>query len=230
MSDLSATFVTVPGALGIQMNSAPPSPNPATQPAALASSSVVGNVTRVTTQDGAVSIQQGQHVSHNTGNPTAQGNTRAPAVIKSPLGSMRSGADVKPTDVVSLRNGFETSVAAALATGALTKDAQGNYLESFSVEGGDSNPTPVNNDPEKATSEAPIEPVGRMDEPAEAAMTEMVAKVGSGDLQAGLESFINTGALPDDLVSRAGSRMGLEAEAFRGQFETARAGFEKQAQ
>ena len=69
MSDLSATFVTVPGALGIQMNSAPASPNPATQPAALASSSVVGNVTRVTSSDGAVSIQQGQHVSHNTGNP-----------------------------------------------------------------------------------------------------------------------------------------------------------------
>jgi hypothetical protein len=232
-SEPTATAMNLPGATGIQMNSAPASPNPATQPAALASSSVVGNVTRVTTQDGAVSIQQGQHVSHNSGNSTSQGNTTAPAAIKSPLGSVRSGADVKPTDVVTLRSGFETSVAAALATGMLTKDAQGNYLESFIGEGGVSTPTPAASeatDSEKQTQErATSEPVATLDESSEVILDTFIGSVGSGDLQGGLKAMLDGGSLPDDVVARAGSRLGLESEQVRAQVETVRSAFERQA-
>src|SRR5260221_1832017 len=113
MTESTVTAMNIPGATGVQMHSAAPTPNPDSQPAALATSSVVGQATRVTIKDGVSSIQQGAQASHNSDN-SPSGNATAPAIIKSPLGSITSGSDVKPTDIVTLRNGFETTVASAL--------------------------------------------------------------------------------------------------------------------
>src|SRR5438105_1789521 len=105
-----------------------PVSQPSTGPRPMsATASVTGGVQRSTVINGQHSTEIGESVSRaSIGSARSTGS--AIDTIRSPsTGMPRAGADIKPTDIIDLPNGYTTTIAAALASGFITKDASGNY-------------------------------------------------------------------------------------------------------
>ena len=84
--------------------------------------------------------------------------------IRSMHGRLLSGSDVRPDSIITLREGFETSVAAALAAGFITKDGQGyrevGHTPKAQGAQGQPKPTPA---PQQAPVAAPAATIEALD-------------------------------------------------------------------
>src|SRR5262249_688373 len=112
------------GANSVKVNA---SPEPAPQRSPMNSTLAQANgLTRVTVTNGVSTMETGGEVSRYTQEKPS--GTTAVSTIRSPLGSPRSGPDVRPTDTITVA-GYETSVAAAVAAGFIVRNADGSYSD-----------------------------------------------------------------------------------------------------
>jgi hypothetical protein len=199
-----------------------------------------GSVARWTTTGGNSSLETSEAVSRSTNTPASHDGGSIVDSIRSPMGRLKSGSEISGNDVVTLANGMETTVAAAVAAGFLVRDAHGGYHEAGKVRQSPQQ-TQVEQREQQALGQeqqqqqaqqqqAPAgEAIAALNEASEVLMDAYVSKAGNIDLAAGLGHIVAGEELPEALVARVGSQIGAEPEQVREHVATLTAAFEKQA-
>lgn len=132
-----------------------------------------------------------------------------------------STGGVKSTDIITLPNGMEVSVAMAEQLGMVQLDGNGRYVE---VQGG------VEAASRQPEQEAPVDDAeGFADPKAEAALMELAQTV-SPSLQVGaVADVVRTGAVDPLTLNRAAAEAGIEPAAMQAKVDATMAQFRAQA-
>jgi hypothetical protein len=181
-----------------------------------------GEVRRtVLTNGNSVETIEGNHSRSFTGSNDLGGV----ASIRSPLGSARSGSDVRPTDVIRVA-GMETTVAAAMASGFITKDGQGNYHDVGAQQIEAEYKAEADRKAETSTKEPTVVP---LDDASESLMQTFVQNVHPTDGALAVKNIIDGEKIGEETIARAASRLGTEPAIVRQQVAQLQEAFTNQA-
>ncbi|MFF8802524.1 MULTISPECIES: hypothetical protein [unclassified Methylobacterium] len=176
-------------------------------------------------QPGVVSVNgEGPAVTTRpNGLNTAEWQSGSAGILSSartPVGAPSTGG-VKASDIITLPNGMEVSVAMAEQLGMVHLDGNGRYVE---VQGG------VDAASRQPEQEAPVDDAeGFSDPKAEAALMELSQTV-SPSLQVGaVADVVRTGAVDPLTINRAASEAGIEPGEMQARVDATMAQFRAQA-
>jgi hypothetical protein len=147
--------------------------------------------------------------------------------IRSQLGTPRSGPDIKPNDLITVM-GYETTVAAALAMGVITRDGHGTYYNVNRDQLAAEDEARAQHRAEQLPQEQAVAPLA--DPETEALVTQYATRVGQGDAQAVIKDMVEGREVNADTLGKAASAMGIEPSQVSEHLEVMRQGFERQAQ
>jgi hypothetical protein len=168
-----------------------------------------------------VETVEGNYARSTEGSDDLQGIASA----RSPLGSRRSGSDIRPTDVVKIGS-LETTVAAALASGFIKKTASGEYVDVGAEQIAQEYKAEADRKAEASVKEATVAP---LDEASESLMQTFVQSVHPTDGAMAVRQIIDGQEINADLLARAASRLGTEPSIVKEQIGQLQTAFENQA-
>jgi hypothetical protein len=169
-------------------------------------------------------------------------NERAgkPVLGKSSAGRPLTGSELSRDSVVDLPGGMTTSLAAAIASGFVVQNEAGQYVYAggsgkLPFEQGaptnNSNRAPEVKPESKTAEEAPgaVPQIERMSDEAEAAMSEVIAKVPEAQALSLSRELIETGALSQEGLNIAAQKLGITPEEASARATQLHSAFHEQA-
>jgi hypothetical protein len=162
-------------------------------------------------------------------NPRGDGSQGILSTARSLAGRQLTGSDIKPNTKVIIPGAGETTVAAAVAAGFLTRNSDGSYSEVDAPAAAQGQQQSTQGQPE-AQPEAQ-EPARVADLPGAAHeyAQDFTSRVGNIDIERGLSDVIETGALSQDALARIAGQMQLEPGEVSSRAATIQAAYRAQA-